>query len=361
MNPRIFTRMSAMPIILAIILLIFAPFTITLTSAEVTDLDVPPWVVQGDTLSISGEASADEEVWIDSSFEISLPVFEGEYYDEFIGIHFPEGEKNFSVIAENIKNIKVSLSPVEGETVTITCSGQTMTITVSGAEIEYPLEEPINKTDAVEFSVSLPKLIEISPLLDITLDIIGKKDIKISGDAADNATPVNLIVAMSIKVTADSEGDFTLDISTEGVPIGEFLITARGEDGETIKKTVRIDPSSTPTPTPSSNGGDGDDTPDTTPTPTPSPIPSPSPSPTSTPTPTLIPTPTPTFTTTPQTTPIKNETGEKSSSPTPQNKTNQSPQKTTKPFRIPGFGVEAIECIAIAALIIIIMKKKEGK
>ena len=349
--------MSATPVILAMFLLILALFTITLTSAEVTDLTAPPVVAQGETLSISGKASADEVVWIGSSFEISLPVLDGEYYDEFIGIHFPEGEKNFSVIAKNIKNIEVSLSPVEGETVTINCSGQTMTITCYGAEIKYPLDESIDETDAVEFSVSLPKsIIETLP----PLDIIGKKDIKISGDAADNATPVNLIVALSIKVTANSEGDFTLDISTEGVPTGEFLITARGEDGETIKKTVRIDPPSTPTPTPSSDGEDGDDTPDTTPTPTPSPIPSPSPSPTPTPTPTLIPTPTPTFTTTPQTTPVKNETGEKSLSPTPQNKTNQSPQKTTKPFRIPGFGFEASGGIAIAALIIIRMVKRKS-
>ena len=40
---------------------------------------------------------------------------------------------------------------------------------------------------------------------------------------------------MSIKVTADADGDFKLDVSTKGVPSGEFLISA----GE-IEKTVRI-------------------------------------------------------------------------------------------------------------------------
>ena len=33
---------------------------------------------------------------------------------------------------------------------------------------------------------------------------------------------------MSIKVLADSNGDFRLDIDTDGVPEGEFLITADG-------------------------------------------------------------------------------------------------------------------------------------
>ncbi len=348
--------MSAMPIILAIILLIFAPLnTITLTSAEVTELNVTPEVVvQGETLSVSGKALANEEVWIGSSFAIALPVSDGKYYDEFIGIDFPVGEKNFSVIAKNIKNITVSLSPVEGETVTITCSGQNMTIACYGAEIKYLLDESIDERGVVEFSVSLPKL--FSPPFDFLppLDIIGKKDIKISGDAADNATSVNLIVAMSIKVTADSEDDFTLDIDTEGVPPGEFLITAGG-----IEKTVEVvltEPTPTPTPTPSSNGGDGsgdgdgDGTPDTTPTP------SPTPTPTSTPTTTLAPTATP-VAASPTVTPASPAPTTVTPSPSPQSKTNQSPRETPKPFLIPGF--DLIGCIA--ALIIIVTLKKRRK
>ena len=40
---------------------------------------------------------------------------------------------------------------------------------------------------------------------------------------------------MSIKVLADSNGDFKLDIDTAGVPEGEFLITAGG-----IERTIQI-------------------------------------------------------------------------------------------------------------------------
>jgi len=108
--------------------------------------------------------------------------------------------------------------------------------------------------------------------------------VKVYGDAAEGATSVNLRSAMSIKVTADSNGDFVLNISTEGAPTGEFLITA----GE-IEKTVRIVSAGELTPTLS---------------------PRPSPSPTSTLTPTST----------------------------------SSPRETKKPFRIPGF--ELIGCVA---------------
>jgi hypothetical protein len=223
MNPKIFTRMSAMLIVLSIFLLVLAPFTITLTSADVTELNVPPWVVQGETLSISGKASANEVVWIGSSFELSLPVSDGKYCREFNGIHFPAGEKVFSVTAENIKNIRISISPVP----------------VLGT-VEYPLEGPKNATNGVAtLSVSFP-----AEIYGFEIDIHGKKDVEVYGDAADGATSVNLKTEVSIKVTANPNGDFALDISTEGVPLGEFLITAGG-----IEKTVEV-VSTEPTPTP---------------------------------------------------------------------------------------------------------------
>ncbi|MBA7538410.1 hypothetical protein ES705_30685 [subsurface metagenome] len=340
LRTRIFTRKSAMPIILLMSLLIFVPFTIT--SAEVTELNVTPEVVvQGETLSISGKASLpDEEVWIGSSFAISLPVSDGEYCREFIGIYFPEGEKEFSVTAENVKNIRISLSPIPFL-----------------GTVEYPLEGPLNATNGTAtISISFPISTPFGPV-----------DVSVYGDAVvEDATSVNLKVATSIKVPANSNGDFTLDISTGGVPIGEFLITAGGIEKRVEVVSTKPTPTPTPTPTPSSNGGDGDsgdgdggsgsDAPETTPTPTPASNTTITENVTSnettpTPTPTLIPTSTPVSTTTPQTTVIENETGDKTPGPTPENETNQTPQETPKPSSIPGFGFEAIGYIAIAALI----------
>lgn len=277
MNPGTFTRKSAMPIILAMSLLLLAPFTIT--SAEVTELNVTPEVVvQGGTLSISGKASPNEDVWIGSSFEIALPVSDGKYSCDFTDVYFPAGEKTFSVTAENVKNIRVSLYPVFWQT------------------IEYPLKGPLNATEGIAtLSVSFP-----ATMHGAKIDISGKKNVKVYGDAADAATSVNLKSVMSIKVTADSKGDFELNINTGGAPKGEFLITAGG-----IEKPVEVvSAEAVPVPTPSSS-----------------------------PTSSLFPSP----------------------SPVSQNETNQSqpPQKTTKPFCIPGF--EAIGCII--ALVILVMRK----
>ena len=105
MNPGTFTGKSAMPIIMTMFLLILASTTITITNAQVTELNVTPEVVvQGEMVSISGKASPDKEVWIGSSFAISLhDVPDGNYSREFIGIYFPKGEKEFSVTAEKVK------------------------------------------------------------------------------------------------------------------------------------------------------------------------------------------------------------------------------------------------------------------
>jgi len=106
MNPGIFTRLTKMRLIaLTLFLLILVP-AIAITSAEVTELDTPQEVVQGKEVSISGKASPNESVWLSSSFEISLPVSDGKYSCDFTGIHFPAGEKTFSVTAENVNNIR---------------------------------------------------------------------------------------------------------------------------------------------------------------------------------------------------------------------------------------------------------------
>lgn len=342
----IFTWMSATPIILALLLLILASatFTVSLASAEVTELNVTPEVAEpGDTITISGMASPNEEVWVSSSFQLALPVSEGTYSQEFNGICFIKGEKTFSVTAGNIKNTRVSLSPVFWRT------------------IEYPLDGPKNATDgSATISASFP-----AKLYGVEIDIYGEKDVKVYGEAADGATSVNLNVASSIKRISDSSGYFELDVDTGGVPEGEFLITAGG-----LEKTVYLgvpeptptpspSPTPTPTPSPSPDGSDGTQEPTPTPTPspsptlTPTPIPSASPSPsinpTPTPTPTMTSTPSPSPTLTPQTTPIK--------SPRPQNKITPPSQETKKPFRIPIPGFESAGCIA--ALIIIVMLKQK--
>ena len=244
MNPRIVTRLTKL-IALTLFLLILMP-AITITSADVSELNVPQEVIQGNEASISGRASPNEKVWLKSLFEISLPVSDGKYSCDFTDIHFPAGEKTFSVTAENVNNIRASLSPVFWQT------------------IEYPLSGPENATASIAtLSISFP-----ATMHGAKIDISGRKNVKVYGDAADKATSVNLSVAMSIKVNADSNGDFVLNISTEGVPPGVFLINAGGINKNVylVLPTGPIEPTSTPGLT-------------IAPSPSPSPSLSPSPSP----------------------------------------------------------------------------------
>ncbi|HID20343.1 MAG TPA: hypothetical protein EYP28_05350 [Methanophagales archaeon] len=306
--------------------------SVPIAGSSVTELNVPSFVVQGETLSISGKALPNEVVWLDSSFELSLPVSDGRYSEEFWGINFIEGEKKISARAENIKNMQMSVSPF-----TATCNGATVKVTTTILGVAVPvIEAPLKITNGiVTLSFSFP--MEISGF---EIDIPpGKRDIKISGDAMDDATSVNLEIATSIKVTANSNGDFLLDIDTEGVPLGEFLITA----GE-IEKTVQIvltEPASTsiqrsPAITPAS-------TPVITPTISPILTSSSSPKPSSTPKPSATSTP----------------TEKPSPSPTPTLTEKPSPSPTPAPRLIPGFeALFAIAGLLAVAYFVLTLRRK---
>jgi hypothetical protein len=193
------------------LLLLFAFIaSVTIAGASVTELDVKPSVVVlGETLSISGKASPNEAVLLKSSFVISLPVSDGKYSEEFEDIHFPAGKKTFSVRANNIKDIRVSLGPILFMTV------------------EYPLDGPRKATNGIAtISISLPFS---------GMDVTGEKDVKVYGAALDDATSVILTIDMAIKVTADKNGDFKFDLDTEGIPLGELSIAVGGKE-----KTVQI-------------------------------------------------------------------------------------------------------------------------
>ncbi|MBA5942227.1 MAG: hypothetical protein H0M93_02705 [Methanophagales archaeon] len=198
-------------------------------SAGVTALEVnPEEILPGDTLSISGKASPNDEIWINSVFELSLsPTYDARYSREFTGIYFPAGEKSFTLTAENVENIRISLSPVFWRTV------------------EFPLDGPLNATDGTAtISIAFPVIWSGMPF-----NIEGEKNVNVFGDAIDNVTPVNLQVTMAIKVIADSNGYFSLEIDTGGVPKGEFLISA-GRHTKTVSVVTKLTPAPDPEPDP---------------------------------------------------------------------------------------------------------------
>jgi len=205
--------------ILAILFLALA-FTVTvfiaIGSAEVTELKVNPEVViQGANVSLSGRATPNETVWITSSFVISLPVSDGKYTAEFIDILFPPGEKKFSVTAENVEDIRVSLGPL-----------------FFFPAVEYPLDGPMEATNGIAtIAISVPFTMRGITVIDIS----GGKDVKVYGNAAEDAEFVNLSIDMSIKVIADTNANLKLDVNTGGIPLGEFMITAGA-----INKSVKV-------------------------------------------------------------------------------------------------------------------------
>lgn len=297
--------------------------TMATANASVTELNAPEVVEQGDEVSISGKTSPNEGIWIKSSFDLALSVSNGEYNREFRDIHFPKGDKVFSVTAENIEDIRTSISPVLWQ------------------KFDYPLEGPKTATNGTaQISISLP-----TTWNGIPLDITGKKDVTVYGKAAEKATSVNLHVTSEIQVTADSDGFFVVTINTGGAPLGEIRITA----GDKVK-TVRIvapgslsrdggsaSPEATPTPT---------TTPiNTTPTPSPTPI-NTTPTPSSTPTPTM----TPRMTTTPlaSPTPTPTSTPSPSPTPTPSSSPSPTPTPTTPDFK---FVLVITEILAVAYLL----------
>ena len=210
-------NMKHINVVPCICLLLLCAFIVSVTNAgaSVTDLNVnPSVVVPGETLSISGKATPNEAVTLKSTFVMSLPVSEGKYSEEFKGIYFPTGEKTFSVRAKHIKDIRTSLGPIP----------------LLGA-VEYPTDGPRKATNGVAtLSISLPVSV-----FGISINVDGEKDVKVYGAALDDASSVILTTNMAIKVPADKNGDFKLDLDTEGIPLGELSIVAGGKE-----KTVQI-------------------------------------------------------------------------------------------------------------------------
>ncbi|RCV62883.1 hypothetical protein C5S53_16710 [Methanophagales archaeon] len=308
--------------------------SVTNAGASVTELNVNPSdVVPGDTLSISGKARPNEEISLKSSFVISLPVSGGKYSKEFKGIHFPAGKKTFSVRAENIKDIRVSLGPLLFMT------------------FKYPLSGPQKATNGVAtLSISLPFS---------GVDVRGEKNVEVYGAALDNATSVILTTDMAIKLTADKNGDFKLDLDTKGVPLGEFSIVAGGKE-ETVQ-IVRTKPEPTPMP---KSSYDRDEEPDISPTPTITPTITPTVAPT---TPissrklSIGPTSSPDQkqTATLESTPGKKRTPTSVSTPDQRQTATQKPSPSPSQRRIPGFDAFcAIAGLITVAYLVLVLRRK---
>ncbi|MGC9443885.1 MAG: hypothetical protein ACP5E9_02980 [Candidatus Methanospirareceae archaeon] len=210
--------MQVRAILLALVVVSSISIAVAVTTAGVTELTVSPEVVvQGEQLSISGIAAPDEEVWLHSSFELDIPVADGEYFREFSGIYFPPGNKSFSTTVRNIENIRLAFY-----------------IAFMDWWFDYPIDGPLTATDGLAtITISFPPGVTLDGLT--IKNISGEQDVKVYGEAVDGATSVKLEFTMSIAVIADAEGQFALNLSTKGIPVGEYVISADG-----LQKTVQV-------------------------------------------------------------------------------------------------------------------------
>lgn len=288
MNPRIYTRKSAMPIILVAFLLILVP-TISTSSASVSDFEISPEnPVKGDVVKIKGEASPSEQVPIALSFENDLSVVDGKYEWRLSSVEIPEGKNRFTVTATNVNNLNVALKILFW----ITRSADATNGTAKISQSNVPA---------------------------------GTRDAKISGKSKSDSNKVNIKVEAGAFLNADATGHFEYKYDSTSIPAGEFEVTVGG-----ITRTVELlETRPTPTPSATDGGSGGGGAPETTPTPT-------------------VATP-------------ENATSNETTTPTPASTTTTPQTKPTEPTSIPGFGFEAIGCIAIVALIIIIMLKRFKK
>jgi|GEM_PF-3482480 len=232
--------------LLSVLLILSCFFTIA--NGEVKELNVPEEVLQGDEVTISGLATPNEAVWIGSSYTVSLPVSsDGGYNHEFRSINFPEGEKKVTIRAERIKNMKIVISGIE-----VICDENNVSVItkVLGVPVTLMKSPSVIKNGVATLSLSLPREV---PGVPVPIDLKGEQDVNISGDAADDTTSVNLDFKMALKVIADTNGAFQEKLSTSGVPVGEFRITA-GEKSANLRivsePTPVVTPTTAPTPAP---------------------------------------------------------------------------------------------------------------
>jgi len=116
------------------------------------------------------------------------------------GVYIPGKPNNFTVAADEVKNINVAVMKLQGNLQRIWVSSQ------------FPAD-------------SMGKAVAESDLISPG----GSYNVKIFGDAAENETAVNLTMSVTKKLVVD--GPFSLVINTTGFPSGSYSINARALNG----------------------------------------------------------------------------------------------------------------------------------
>ena len=121
------------------------------------------------------------------------------YSYDLPGIHMPDKPNNFTVAVQGVKNLNIGLKKLQG-------SYERIWITTQVVANEKGLATTISDL--------------LSP---------GIYHVKIFGDAAENATQVNLTMTLVKKVIVS--GPFNLSLNTTGFPEGDYSVTMKAING----------------------------------------------------------------------------------------------------------------------------------
>jgi hypothetical protein len=174
-------------------------FSITL--AAVMPIDAIEATLSGSTVSVTGTASPGEQVSMRSSFTMNLPVSGGQYEYE-TSVEIPQEPNRFQVTARNVQDFNAGVKMGIWITKRFQANGGTASIS----------------------HANVPS---------------GRYNIKLFGEAQPGSSQVPIEVAAETQVKADSNGKYSLDIDTSGIPAGEYRIEVAGET-----KTIQVGGSS---------------------------------------------------------------------------------------------------------------------
>jgi hypothetical protein len=160
----------------------------------------------------------------------SLPVFSGKYSFDVVGINIPPFSSKFDVTP------KEGLAGYAYDLTDISLPGRPNNFTVSGRYVKninvglkkLPVKNGINHT---RIWVTTQISADSNGMATADSDLIspGNYQAKIFGDAADNASQVDLTLTMVKKMII--RGRFNLSINTTGFPAGNYSISAKAING----------------------------------------------------------------------------------------------------------------------------------
>ena len=178
--------------------------------------------------TISGTGNG--ELLLKITIKKSLPVFSGKYSFDVVGINIPPFSSKFNVTP------KEGLAGYEYDLAGISLPGRPNNFTVSGQYVKninvglkkLPVRSGINHT-RIWVTTQIPADSNGVAIADSDLLSPGNYHAKIFGDAADNASQVDLTMTMVKKMII--KGRFNLSINTTGFPAGNYSISAKAING----------------------------------------------------------------------------------------------------------------------------------